>query len=92
MKFWEGTVISLTSFLLGVIAGYVHVFFASAPLFAHALKGWAILYPAFKLTPAVNAFQIGILFFFTVVPYALITIIPAWRMAVTEPDAAMRQI
>jgi len=92
MKFWEGTVISLTSFLLGVIAGYVHVFFASAPLFAHALKGWAILYPAFKLTPAVNAFQIGILFFFTVVPYALITIIPAWRMAITEPDAAMRQI
>ena len=92
MKFWEGTMISLTSFLLGVIAGYLHVFFTSAPLFAHALKGWAVLYPVFKLTPSVNAFQIGILFFFTVVPYALITIIPAWRIAVTEPDAVMRQI
>ena len=92
MKFWEGTVISLTSFLLGVIAGYSHVFFASAPLFAHALKGWSVLYPAFKLTPAVNAYQIAILFFFTVVPYAIITIIPAWRMSVTEPDAVMRQI
>jgi ABC-type lipoprotein release transport system permease subunit len=92
MKFWEGTVISLTSFFLGVIAGYIHVFFASAPLFAHALKGWSVLYPLFKLNPSVNAFQIGILFFFTVVPYALITIIPAWRVAVTEPDAVMRQI
>jgi ABC-type lipoprotein release transport system permease subunit len=92
MKFWEGTVVSLTSFLLGVAAGYVHVFFASAPLFAHALKGWSVLYPVFKLTPTVNVFQIGTLFFFTVVPYALITIIPAWRMAVTEPDAVMRQI
>jgi len=92
MKFWEGTVISLTSFFAGVIAAYIHVFFAAAPLFAHALKGWSVLYPLFKLNPSVNAFQIGILFFFTVVPYALITIIPAWRVAVTEPDAVMRQI
>jgi ABC-type lipoprotein release transport system permease subunit len=46
----------------------------------------------FKLSPSVNAFQIAVLFFFTVVPYAIITIIPAWRMAVTEPDAVMRQI
>jgi len=92
MKFWEGTVISLTSFFAGVIAAYIHVFFAAAPLFAHALKGWSVLYPLFKMNPSVNAFQIGILFFFTVVPYTLITIIPAWRVAVTEPDAVMRQI
>jgi hypothetical protein len=92
MKFWEGAVISLTSFFAGVIAAYIHVFFAAAPLFAHALKGWSVLYPLFKLNPSVNAFQIGILFFFTVVPYTLITIIPAWRVAVTEPDAVMRQI
>lgn len=92
MKFWEGAVISLTSFFAGVIAAYIHVFFAAAPLFAHAMKGWSVLYPLFKLNPSINAFQIGVLFFFTVVPYALITIIPAWRVAVTEPDAVMRQI
>ena len=33
VKFWEGVVISLTAFLLGVIAAYGHVFFLSAPLF-----------------------------------------------------------
>ena len=51
LKFWEGSVISLTAFLLGVCAAYVHTFMASAPLFEHALKGWATLYPAFRLNP-----------------------------------------
>lgn len=90
LKFWEGTVISLSAFLTGVIAGFAHVFFSSAPLFSHALKGWSILYPSFRLTPDVDLYQIALLFFFTVVPYAFITIIPAWRAAVTEPDAVMR--
>jgi ABC-type lipoprotein release transport system permease subunit len=92
IKFWEGAVISLTSFLAGVILGYVQVFFVKAPLFSHALKGWAILYPEFHLSPTVNAFQISILFFLTVVPYTIITIIPAWRVSVTEPDIVMRQV
>jgi ABC-type lipoprotein release transport system permease subunit len=90
MKFWEGAVISLSAFLLGVITAYVHVYFASATLFEHALKGWAILYPKFTLRPAVNAYQLAILFFLTVVPYTLITIVPTWKVAVTDPDVVMR--
>jgi len=27
LKFWEGIVISLTSFLLGLLAAFIHVFF-----------------------------------------------------------------
>ena len=91
MKFWEGAVISLTSFLLGVILAYLHVFFANATLFEQALKGWGTLYPAFILRPSVNALQIAILFFLTVVPYSLITIVPAWNVASTDPDTVMRQ-
>ena len=90
MKFWEGAVISLCAFLLGVIAAYVHVYFASATLFEHALKGWAILYPKFTLRPEVNAYQLAILFFLTVVPYTLITIVPTWKVAITDPDVVMR--
>jgi cell division protein FtsX len=90
MKFWEGAVISICAFLLGVITAYVHVYFASATLFEHALKGWAILYPKFTLRPAVNAYQLAILFFLTVVPYTLITIVPMWKVAVTDPDVVMR--
>ncbi|MBI4773185.1 MAG: FtsX-like permease family protein [Deltaproteobacteria bacterium] len=91
MKFWEGTVISLTSFLVGVILAYLHVFFADATLFEHALKGWGALYPKFTLKPTVNAFQIATLFFLTVVPYSLITIFPTWSAASGDPDAVMRQ-
>ena len=90
-KFWEGTVISLAAFLLGIIGAYVHVYVASAPLFEHAFKGWAILYPEFRLSPSVNPFLLAVLFLLTVVPYTLITIIPAWRVSVTDPDMVMRQ-
>ena len=92
VKFWEGLVICLTAFITGVIAAYAHVFLASAPLFEHALKGWAVLYPAFKLSPEINAYQIGLVFALTVLPYTLITIIPAWRASIADPDAVMRQV
>ncbi|NTV49714.1 MAG: FtsX-like permease family protein [Geobacteraceae bacterium] len=90
LKFWEGLVISLTAFLLGVILAYGHVFFLSAPLFAQALKGWSVIYPDFKLMPVVDAYQLAVLFFLTVVPYTTATIIPCWRAATIDPDAAMR--
>ena len=90
MKFWEGAVISLSAFFLGVITAYIHVHFASATLFEHALKGWSILYPKFSLRPSVNAYQLAILFFLTVVPYTLLTIVPTWKVAITEPDLVMR--
>jgi ABC-type lipoprotein release transport system permease subunit len=90
LKFWEGAVISLSAFLLGVILAYGHVFFFSASLFEQALKGWAVLYPRFKLTPAVDPYQLAVLFFLTVIPYTVTTIIPSWRAATIDPDAAMR--
>jgi ABC-type lipoprotein release transport system permease subunit len=90
LKFWEGIVISLTAFLLGTVLAYVHVFFLSAPLFAQALKGWSVLYPRFQLVPVVDVYQLAVLFFLTVVPYTTATIIPCWRAATIDPDAAMR--
>jgi ABC-type lipoprotein release transport system permease subunit len=91
LKFWEGLVICLTAFLGGVIAAYIHVFMASAPLFDHALKGWAVLYPSFELSAAINFYQLSIVFALTVLPYVLITIVPAWRASTIDPDAVMRQ-
>ncbi|HEY6871199.1 MAG TPA: FtsX-like permease family protein [Geobacteraceae bacterium] len=90
LKFWEGTVISLSAFLAGVILAYGHLFFFSAPLFEHALKGWAVIYPRFRLTPAIDAYQLAVLFVLTVVPYTVATIIPSWQAATVDPDAAMR--
>ena len=90
MKFWEGMAISLSSFLVGALLAYVHVFFASSALFEPALKGWAVLYPRFKPIPFIDASQLAALFFLTVVPYTVATIIPSWRAATVDPDSVMR--
>ncbi len=90
LKFWEGTVISLSSFLIGLILAYVHVFFGSSALFEPALKGWAVLYPKFTLVPFIDLSQIATLFFLSVVPYTVVTIIPSWRAATIDPDSVMR--
>jgi ABC-type lipoprotein release transport system permease subunit len=92
LKFWEGLVVSLSAFLLGVSAAYVHVFFSQAPLFEHALKGWSVIYPSFTLHPDIDIFQLAAVFLLTVIPYSMITVVPAWKASVTDPDAAMRNI
>jgi ABC-type lipoprotein release transport system permease subunit len=90
LKFWEGIVISLTSFLTGVILAYVHIFFLGASIFAPVLKGWSVLFPQFRLIPYVNLYQVFIVLFLTVLPYVASTIIPSWKAAITDPDVVMR--
>ena len=90
MKFWEGLVVSLSSFLMGILLAYIHVFLASFMLFEPVLKGWAVLYPEFKITPFIDGAQLASLFFLTVVPYTVATIIPCWRAAIVDPDSVMR--
>jgi ABC-type lipoprotein release transport system permease subunit len=90
MKFWEGAIISLGAFFLGYLLAYGHVFYASASLFEPVLKGWAVLYPDFRPIPYIDGLQIATLFFFTVFPYTVATVIPIWRASITDPDAVMR--
>ena len=90
MKLWEGILLSLTAFLAGYALAWWQVFHGGAKLFAPALKGWAVLYPDFRLTPAVDGQQILVLLAVTVLPYIVATLIPGWRAAIADPDAAMR--
>lgn len=90
MKFWEGLAVSLTSFLAGISAAYLHIFIGGAPLFLPVLKGWSVLQPAYRLVPYLDASQILTLFFLTVVPYTVTTIIPSWRAATIDPDLVLR--
>lgn len=92
LKFWEGVAISLTAYLGGVLLAYAHVYFFDAGLLEPALKGWSVLYPRFRLVPVLDAYQLGVLFFLTVLPYTAATIIPSWLAATIDPDAAMRSI
>ena len=90
MKLWEGALLSLTAFLTGYLLAYWQVFYGGARLFAPVLKGWAVLYPDFRLTPAVNLLQVLALLAVTVLPYVVATLISIWRAATADPDAVMR--
>lgn len=90
LKFWEGSIISLGAFLMGIAAAYIHVFFFSGSLFAPALKGWSVLYPEFSLKPHIDFFQLSTLFCLTVMPYTVATILPSWLTATADADSAMR--
>jgi ABC-type lipoprotein release transport system permease subunit len=90
LKFWEGVIISVTSFLTGLLLSYIHVFYFDAFVLSTILKGWSVLFPAFQLTPSVNVLHIFTMFFLTVVPYIASTVIPTWKTAVTDPESVMR--
>ena len=90
VKAYEGLFVSFLSFTIGILSAYGHVFFFSACLFAPALKGWSVLYPDFRIAPLVDAYQVAVLFFLTVVPYTVATLGPSWRAAIIDPDSVMR--
>lgn len=90
LKSWEGAVVSFTAFFAGVSLAYIHVYFFSASLFEHALKGWSVLYPEFRLTPVVDPYTLLLLFTLTVGPYVIATVLPSWLAATADPDSAMR--
>ena len=90
LKFWEGFVLSVTAFLLGLILGFVHVFFLGAPLLAPVIKGWSVLFPEFRFTPYLDLYQIFVMGFLTVVPYIASTVVPSWKTAITDPEEVMR--
>ena len=90
MKLWEATLIAGTAFLAGFVAAYVHVFAFSAPLIEAVLKGWSTLYPRHALAPTIDGLQIGTLALLTVLPYLAAIVVPIWRSASADPDAAMR--
>ena len=90
MKFWESAIISISSFFAGILLAYMHVFLASSSLFEPALKGWSVLYPDFKPVPFIDFYDVVVLFFITVIPYAVATLVPSWRAATLDPDEVMR--
>lgn len=92
LKSFEGLIIALNSYLLGVILAYIHVFHLGATLLKPVLIGWSVLYPDFALTPHVDLNQLLLIFFISVVPFMAAIIIPAWKTAVTDPDVAVRGI
>jgi ABC-type lipoprotein release transport system permease subunit len=90
LKMYEGAVISLSAFLVGTVLAYLALAVSGGSLLAPVLKGWSTLYPEFRLVPYLDAYQLAVLFFLTVIPYTVAIIVPCWRAANIDPDLVMR--
>jgi len=90
LKFWEGLIIAMTSYCIGIIVAYLHVYAFDAVLLAPIIKGWSVLFPDFHLTPQLDPYLVFTIGFLTITPYVASTVIPAWKAAITDPETIMR--
>lgn len=90
LKFWEGMIIALTAYCLGMILAFLHVYVFNAALLASAIKGWSVLFPVFRLAPALDPYMVFTVGFLTITPYVASTVIPSWKAAITDPETIMR--
>ena len=86
----ESGLIALVGATLGVTLGYVHVFVLGAPGLSDAMLGWSNLRPALDLAPALGIETLLGIVAAVVLPFALVSAIPAWRASMLDPDRAMR--
>jgi hypothetical protein len=90
LKCYEAFVVSLAAFALGSGLAIAALAAPHPSAVLPALLGWSTLYPAFRPAPALGAYQMATLFFLTVFPYLVATVVPAWRAGTTDPDLVMR--
>ncbi|NOZ58345.1 MAG: ABC transporter permease [Euryarchaeota archaeon] len=92
MRTYEGVLLALNSYLLGIILAYLHVYQLGAPLLKPVLLGWSTLYPSFELMPALSVEDLLLIFMVSVVPFLAAVVVPSWRASTVDPDEAMRGI
>jgi ABC-type lipoprotein release transport system permease subunit len=91
-RLWENTVIALYGAVPGILAAYGYVFLARAPGLAEVLLGWSSIYPALRLTPAVDPGQFLVLLCLVVIPFVAASLVPAWRTATHDPHSLLRGV
>jgi ABC-type lipoprotein release transport system permease subunit len=86
----EAGLVALSGSALGLVLAYLHAFVLGAPLLAPALFGWSNLRPALVIAPATDPVELLMLLAAVVVPFAGISVVPAWRAANVDPDRLLR--
>ncbi len=90
LKFFESLLVALLAFLSGVIVAYYYVFIMGAPMLGGLFFGTENLSNQIHYVPVVDFGLLGSIFLFFVVPFMAAVLIPAWKIAVTEPTEAMK--
>jgi ABC-type lipoprotein release transport system permease subunit len=89
-KLFESLLVGASATALGLLLGYAWIFWLGAPGLRPALVGWSVLYPRAALTPSVDLAQLLGISLSVMGPFALLSVVPAWRAATTDPLETMR--
>ena len=89
-KFYEGAIVSIFSYLLGVIFSLAFVYLFKAPLMQNIFVGYSQLKTSFNLPFVFDIQTLALIFFLSVPIYIAAIIIPSWRSATLEADEVIR--
>ena len=92
VKLWEGLILSGISSLAGLLLAYAYIYGLRAPGLREIFIGWSTLYPSFQLMPDIDPKFLLLIVVISVVPYLAVTVFPAWKAAITDPDAIIRNV
>ena len=92
VKSWEGLILSGISTQAGILLAYIYTYWLRAPGLKEIFLGWSSIYPSFKLTPDADPKFFILIITIAVVPYMVVTVFPAWKAAITDPDVIIRNI
>lgn len=86
----ESGLVATTGAVLGFGLAYVDVFVLGAPLLRDALFGWSRLVPELVLTPTIDAFDLLSMLGSVVLPFVLVSVVPAFVAAMRDPIEGFR--
>ena len=89
-KFYEASILSIFSYIVGVTLALFFVYILQAPLLRDIFIGYSDLKPTFALPFIFDIQTLFLVFFLTVPVYISATIIPSWRVATLDADEVIR--
>jgi len=89
-KFYEGLLLSLGAYILGVFLAFLYVYFFNAAILLDIFLSQSDILHHVTLSFTPNIASMILIFLLSVPPYIFATIIPSWRVATTDADEVMR--